>query len=419
MKKKSLLEINREVIELVQGIKILDKISWPKEVERDFFDSRLRKSKFKIDFKYPKYDFHDQRERLEKLKKLVSSEDPLYQFTASTIESYCKSFDMIHSVGSKDFEDLSIEVYGKPTHLLFGSKYSHLETAKIFIKSLEDYEHPYMKDVQNLISAKDLRKKLQSESTKFFGEYSPSVTLSDTLVSKAAAGKSYVRLRKGEMFTGYDHDQLLVHEIMTHSLTAINGSLQEKLPLLSMGAARTTKTQEGLATFSEIITGSLDLSRLKRICLRVIALDMALNGADFYELFNFFLSHNSGNEKDCYLSASRILRGGYASGGICFTKDGVYLEGLIRVHSFFRWAFKSGNLDLVHLLFCGRLDINDIFLLSPSLENGDISAPKFLPTWYTNIDLFAGKLAFSLILNGIDLDLVEKHFSTKNLKAAA
>ncbi|WP_127717946.1 tyrosine/phenylalanine carboxypeptidase domain-containing protein [Halobacteriovorax sp. HLS] len=417
--KKSLLTINKQVIEIVKNIKILEKVSWPEEIEKDFFYNRSRGLKHQISFKYPKFDLREQKQELVKLYSLLSAEDPLSQFTRSTIESYTKSIDMIHAVGTKSFEDLSIEVYGRPSHMLFGSKYSHLETAKIFISSLEDYEHPYMKDIQELTSAKVLQKKLQKDSNKFFGHYAPAVTLSDTLVSKASAGRTSVRLRKGEMFTGYDYGQLLVHEIMTHSLTAINGSLQKRLPLLSMGAPRTTKTQEGLATFSEIITGSLDLSRLKRICLRVIALDMALDGADFYDLFNYFLSHNGGNEKDCYLSASRILRGGYAKGGVSFTKDGVYLEGLIRVHSFFKWAFKTGNLDLVHLLFCGRLDINDIFLLKPALEAGDITAPKFLPTWYTNIDLFAGKLAFSLILNGIDLDLVEKHFSTKILKFAA
>ena len=74
---------------------------------------------------------------------------------------------------------------------------------------------------------------------------------------------------------------------MTHSLTAINGASQLKLPLLSRGAPRTTKTQEGLATFSEIITGCMDIFRLKRLALRIVAIDKALSGANFYELFEF------------------------------------------------------------------------------------------------------------------------------------
>ena len=36
-----------------------------------------------------------------------------------------------------------------------------------------------------------------------------------------------------------------------------------------LGAPRTTRTQEGLATFAEIITGAIDISRLRRIALRV------------------------------------------------------------------------------------------------------------------------------------------------------
>jgi uncharacterized protein (TIGR02421 family) len=325
---------------------------------------------------------------------------------------------MIHTVGTKTFEHLGAQEYGRPTHLLFGSKYSHLETAKIFIDSFKDYDHPYLSDKIEFYSDKEFKRKLEKESKKIFNEFCPKVVFSDQIIAKAAAGKNKVRLRKNTQFTKNDFKQLFAHEIMIHSLTAINGSLQNHIPLLSMGAPRTTKTQEGLATFSEIITGSLDLSRLKRISLRVVALEMALDGADFYELFNYFRT-NGQDEKESYLSASRLLRGGSPSGGIAFTKDGVYLEGLIRVHSFFRWAFKTKNLDLVHLLFCGRLEINDIFLLKSSYENGLIQQPRFLPDWYLNIDSFAGKMAFSLILNGIDLESVERHFSNKIVDFAA
>lgn len=424
-RKKTLHQINSEAIKIVRKIKILEKISWPNEVEKEFFYNLARGKKLKIKFQYPTYDLSESKIKLTKLLNSMESlesnshNNPLEKFTALTIESYCKSIDMIHAIGSKSFQELSILEYGHPKHLLFASQYSHLETAKKFIESLSDYEHPYLTDNVNSITSKMLQKKLSKEAKKTFNQYAPKITISETLISRAAAGKKSIRIRQNELFSTYDQDQLLVHELMTHTLTAINGSLQTQLPLLEVGAPRTTKTQEGLATFSEIITGSLDLTRLKRICLRVIALEMALEGADFYDLYEYFYKHNGQNCKESYLSASRLLRGGFSQGGICFTKDGVYLEGLIRVHSFFRWAFKTGHLDYTHLLFCGRLDINDIFLLKPCLDRGEIQHPQFLPTWYKNIDLFAGKLAFSLILNGIDLDSVEKHYFNKRDKTAA
>ena len=45
---------------------------------------------------------------------------------------------------------------------------------------------------------------------------------------------------------------------------------------MSLGSPRTTKTQEGLATFAELITSSIDLARLRRIALRIPAVHMGL-----------------------------------------------------------------------------------------------------------------------------------------------
>ena len=419
MGNKDFIVMNQKIIKIVQSLGILDKISWPAQLEQEFF-RKINKSGNKpiLKFHYQKYDLSGSKKELQRLKINLSKENPLHIYTSLLIDSYCKSIDMIHAIGSQQFQEISIEEYGKPTHLLFQGKYSHLDTAKSFVKSFSDYEHPYMIEDGQTYSALELKKYLVKESRKVFGKFSPKIILTHEITAKAAAGKSRVRLRENALFSTYDFKQLLVHEIMTHSLTAINGSLQSQLPVLGLGSPRTTKTQEGLATFSEIITGSLDLTRLKRLSLRVVALDMALNGADFYDLYFYFLS-NGQDKKESYLSASRILRGGYPKGGIAFTKDGVYLEGLIRVHSFFRWAFKTKNLDLTHLLFCGRLDINDIFLFKSAYENGLIEPPKFLPTWYDRIDLLAGKMAFSLILNDIDLDSVDNHYSNKINKVAA
>ena len=60
------------------------------------------------------------------------------------------------------------------------------------------------------------------------------------------------------------------HEAFIHTLTSLNGRHQPHLKVLGLGAPRTTRTQEGLATFAEIITGAIDISRLRRIALRVV-----------------------------------------------------------------------------------------------------------------------------------------------------
>lgn len=136
---------------------------------------------------------------------------------------------------------------------------------------------------------------------------------------------------------------------------------------------------------------------------------MALNGANFQELFKFFISFDQ-NEKESFLSASRILRGGYAEGGIVFTKDNVYLEGLFTVHSFFLWSLHTSNLSHIHTLFSGRLDIEDVFLLKGQYEKGILKKPKYLPQWYKQINLLVGKMAFSLLLNDLSIEEVDGYF---------
>ncbi|MCF8059204.1 MAG: flavohemoglobin expression-modulating QEGLA motif protein [Bacteriovoracaceae bacterium] len=57
--------------------------------------------------------------------------------------------------------------------------------------------------------------------------------------------------------------------------------------------------------------------------------------------------------------------------------------------------------------------------LREEYKNGIINPPSFLPKWYQDIDLLAGKLAFSLVLNGINLQSVEEHYINKGFKLSA
>ncbi len=412
MKQLSLKEINLRAIKVIKTLHFLDEISWPQNIEKEFFQNLKKNNRKNIEFKYTPKDHSEKKDTLKRLLPKLSKEDPMHIYTAQTIESYIATIDMIHNVGTASFQEISEKEYGVPKHLLFESEYSHLNTAKHFLSAFQDYDHPYIKPEARLFNANELKIFLEREATMVLKDSTPKIEISKKIVAKAAAGRSKIRIRHDANFSLVDLKNLLVHEVFTHSLTAINGSLQSRLPLMAYGAPRTTKTQEGLATFSEVVTGLLDLDRLKRISLRVIAIDMAIEGADLYQLFDFFREKGQ-SEKESFNSAARIFRGGYPQGGIVFTKDGVYLEGLIRVHSFFRWAFKKNHLDLIHLLFAGRLDVNDIFLLRQCYQEGLIEHPKFLPDWYQNVTLLAGKMAFSLILNDISLKTVEEHFERK------
>ncbi len=71
-------------------------------------------------------------------------------------------------------------------------------------------------------------------------------------------------------------------------LPTLNGRQQANLKILGAKTGAITKTQEGLAAFSEFITGCIDVNRMYRISDRVIAIQMAIDGADFIEVYRFF-----------------------------------------------------------------------------------------------------------------------------------
>jgi uncharacterized protein (TIGR02421 family) len=199
-----------------------------------------------------------------------------------------------------------------------------------------------------------------------------------------------------------DIAQLLQHEVFVHTATMLNGREQPHLKSLGLGAPRTTRTQEGLATFAELITGSIDLSRLKRLALRILAVRSALDGADFIETFRFFLE-NGQNEEEAYHSAMRIFRGGDARGRVVFTKDVVYLQGLIFTHTFLRKAIQEDRPEMIRHLFAGRLTLGDVLDLGPCFASGLLAEPPHEPRWSANRRALAASLLYSVFANTIHL----------------
>lgn len=260
-----------------------------------------------------------------------------------------------------------------------------------------------------IYSAEELAKLLLERITKIIpADKTPiSVTVDDQITARATAGSSYVKIRKGASFSQNDLEQLFHHEVMIHTLTYINGRNQPFLKILGYNSPRTTATQEGLAVFAEYISLSIELIRIKRIALRIIAIDKAESGADFIELFKYF-KENGQNNEESYYSAMRILRGGKPEGGIVFYKDNVYLKGLIEVGSFLKRAMHNGFVHDISLLFCGKLTTHDVVLLKPLYESGHISDPTYMPIWAKN----SSELATHLALN----DLAES-FGMKNDKS--
>jgi uncharacterized protein (TIGR02421 family) len=210
-------------------------------------------------------------------------------------------------------------------------------------------------------------------------------------------------LRATALFSERDLEQLTQHEAFIHTLTSLNGRHQPHLTVLGLGAPRTTRTQEGLATFAEIITGAIDISRLRRLALRVVMVKRALDGADFIDVFRGFLDAGQ-SEIESYRSAARVFRGGNVRGGLCFTKDGAYLEGVMIIHVFIRKVLQEGRGELLPMLFAGRLTTADVITLAPYRETGLVAAPVYMPPWARDPQRVLSIMAFSAAVQHLRLD---------------
>lgn len=259
-------------------------------------------------------------------------------------------------------------------------------------------------------SADDVAAAMERAARRAFGDSAPAVILVDELSANALAGPRNIRIRRGARFSDKDVAQLVHHEAHIHVATSLNGLAQTDLSILGSSHPGTTRTQEGLAVFAELITGSIDLARTRRLADRVMAIDMAADGADFVTVYRWFRERGAAPEQ-AFESARRVFRGGPLTGGAPFTKDGVYLDGLLRVHHFMRTAASLGRADLLRLLFCGKLDIEDLPTLAHLAAEGLCRPPRFLPPWADDLGFLISYLAYSSFLTQMDLARLHAHYA--------
>ena len=398
--------LDQRLLAAVRGIHILSTVAWPASLE-DRMIAAYGNGQFTLpEVTYTRPDLAVARAELEAIEHEAGDGDPLGDYLRRTAESWRIAAEMLESVGTAGVTAPSIALYGKPGDLIPGSQRSNLDAAHYFVELSDELGADLLADDSSVdMSATVLRDELAKTLDDFFGAGVIKVEVDSELTAKAAAGATRIRLRDGTSFSEYDRHQLLAHEAFVHSLTALNGRQQPLLASLARTSPRVTATQEGLAVFAELMSGAIDIARLKRISLRILAIDMALNGADFVEVYRYF-SDCGQSVADSFHSAQRVFRGVPLTGGAAFAKDNVYLSGLLTVHTFFRWAFKQQRMDLLRHLFAGKLTLHDVIALQPHFVSGAILPPRWLPPWMQHVHGLAGKLAFSVFINGIHMNRV-------------
>lgn len=398
--------LDTRMVKAVRGLRLLNLVSWPASEQQRFLEAYGRGDLSLPKHEYPKHDFSAARRELDAIIAAADPEHPLGRYLCETARSWSITAELLEVLGTPEVTTHSVRLFGRPDEPLPGNGPTTREAARHFINIAGELDRELLAPSECVaISATALKLQLQSDLDDFFDARVIEVVLDPDLIAKAAAGATRIRLRSSAAFSDYDRHQLVQHEAFVHSLTALNGREQPQLPSLALSSPRTTATQEGLATFAEQITGSIDIERMKRISLRIEAVAMALNGADFIEVFRYFIDAGQSGT-DSFTSAQRVFRGVPVTGGAAFTKDAVYLRGLISVHTFFRWALRQRKLRLCRLLFAGKMTLGDVQRFEPLYDAGVIVPPRWLPHWIQRANGLAGMLAFSLFANRIRLDQI-------------
>lgn len=399
--------LDARLVQAVRGLGLLQAVSWHQSVQQDFLAGWRRGNAALPQVEYAPPALGDQRRELDAIAAAADAGHPLGRYLRRTAESWGVATELLEGLGTPAVMAPSIALFGRPGDPLPGDGPTNLEAARHFISVADELDQElHAAEADYVLSAETVQVELQTALDAFFVHHPVRVELDPQLIAKAAAGPTRIRLRSRTAFSEYDRHQLLEHEAFVHSLTGLNGREQPHFKSLARTSPRVTATQEGLATFAELITGAIDIERMKRISLRIVAIHNAMHGADFIEVFRFFLDAGQ-TEADSFASAQRVFRGVPTTGGAAFTKDTVYLHGLLGVHTFFRWCLRHRRLPLTRLLFAGKMTLQDVFALEPMFAEGALAEPLYLPPWVQRANGLAGMLAFSLFANRIRLDRVE------------
>jgi len=389
-------------------VKILKHISWSENVRIEFFKNNCNKIPVVT---YPKYDDSDLIFLLKKSGILFG--DTKYDvWLKNKVKDIKRSSELLSLCGTSDFFKLSSDIYGLPSTPIHDKTTMPRDLSRQFEEIINSINsNQIMQLHSSKLSSETVAKEISKSVDAFFGELAPKIKLVQGLSAKATASSKTIKIRENGEFDQTDVRQLLNHEAYIHVATTLNGRGQEKMKILGSNYGSITKTQEGLAVFSEFITGSIDVDRMRRISDRVLAIQMAIDGADFIEVFKYFVKKNNSNNQ-AYESARRVFRGGLLTGGAPFTKDIVYLDGLIRVYNFFRSAISQGKTECIELLFSGKIDIDDIPIVYSLYKEGLVEKPQFIPPWAVDLNYLICFFSFSVFLEDVNYDNVTNYYES-------
>ncbi len=374
-KYSALFEIDANLDRLIKKIELLNYVN-PLNIEKE--KHRFFASKYTEDpqFNYPKLKFNPYKlhrlffsQRLERIE-----DDEIRQLYQDIIYYYSNMIQCIETIGKdKKFYYNSLRVYGTPRE-------RDVQNAQFILH------------IENELLGPDMEKVHSSQEAKAYFEdfvqrydFPLRVKFSTNIAAEAMVSNSTQSLliKKNCKFSKNQLKTLANHEIGVHLVTTYNG-LSQPLKIFSNGFPKNVETQEGLAVFSEYMSGSLTLKRLKELAYRVIAADSLIKGYCFSDTFDLIHNQYKLNKEDAFTITLRVHRGGG------FTKDHLYLTGLKKIYDYYH----SGQ-DLSKLL-TGKVTLKNINAIHKLQALGLAEISKYYTDSFLENDNENKKLDFIL-----------------------
>ena len=399
---------------------ILDAIKWDADVQADFFKHKGRRLPNVDKDYYNKYPLiFDPSKKREVFRGILrDAQNQLGEFSPATrlIERQCKEYTaatrMLEARGTPAFSEHAKELYGDPNDAFYpgGPKLSEMGALLFDVLTSLDLQLKSEADVKRY-KPKEAQKRLQKKLSDFFVHHPGRVTvkIQDGMVADAAAGADTIKLNKKAMFSDRDLRYLQVHEGWVHVGTTLNGESQPYCSFLTNGPPSASVMQEGLAVLTEVVTFSSYPARMRKITNRVIGLDKISQGADFLDIYHYFVDCGL-EEQESYRHTTRLFRGSTPTGG-AFTKDLSYAKGFVLIYNFIMFAITKHRVDMISLLFTGKVVLDDLPLLGELRQHGLITEPLYLPPQFRDLSALTVWMSMSLFLDKFDIKQIQISFN--------
>jgi uncharacterized protein (TIGR02421 family) len=412
-------ELSERIVAAQKPIRILDALKWDAEIKARFFKNKFKKlpyvtTEYYLEKNPLQFDPYKKIAEFHDIERSIRRQLGQYSGVGSIMQRMCHEYarvvEMLLVRGTPKFTEISQELYGSSEDAFHIGAPTLKDLATLVSSTLANIKDQVVTDA-------DIEKYSSEETVQILGQRLANyfdksagvrVEISDGILADASAGAEKIKIHGGLTFSEREIRMFEVHEGWVHLGTTLNGMAQPVCTFLSKGPPSSTITQEGLAIITEVFTFASYPGRLKRLTNRITAVSMAEEGANFLDVFNFYLEQGL-NEDDSYHATTRVFRGSTPKGGP-FTKDLSYSKGFILIYNYIRLAVQRGLVSHIPILFMGKTTLEDVHILADLVEEEIAISPKYVPPQFRDLAALSAWMCYSLFLNKLDLQRLATDF---------